>query len=108
MDPTATAQTTQSISPIVIAVIGFLGAVVGALITGLLQRKKNNADADNTTATANEQIRKTVMYLIEPLQTRVDGLEKELQDWKNWALALVHQLKALGCEPVPFKSHKDD
>jgi phage tail tape-measure protein len=107
MDPTAAAETTQSISPIVIAFFGFLGVVIGAFITGILQRKKNNAEADKSTAEANEQIRKTVMSLIQPLENKVNDLERELQDWKNWALALVQQIKKMGCEPVPFKSHKE-
>jgi type II secretory pathway pseudopilin PulG len=107
MDTAAVAETTQSISPIVIAIIGFLGVVVGAFVTGILQRKKNNAEADKSTAEANEQIRKTVMSLIQPLENKVNDLERELQDWKNWALALVQQIKKMGCEPVPFKSHKE-
>ena len=98
---------------VAIALIGFGGVVAGAIITGFWQRKKvaseavkSEADADKSAAEANEQIRKTVMSLIQPLESKVDELEKELQDWKNWALALVQQIKKLGCEPVPFKSHK--
>lgn len=94
-----------------VAIVGLISAIVGtavgALITGLLQRKKIVSEADKDCADANEQIRQTVMSLIEPLNKKVDALEKELQDWKNWALALVKQIKELGHEPVPFKSHKD-
>ena len=89
-----------------IAVIGVISGVAGALITGFFQRKSVNAEADKDCADTNEQIRKTVMALIEPLKKRVDELEKELQDWKDWALALVKQIKDLGHEPVPFKPKK--
>jgi len=90
----------------VAALIGVGGVIAGALVTGFIQHKKNNADADKSTAEANEQIRKTVMSLLQPLEDKVNELEKELQDWKDWALALVRQVKALGGDPVPFKSHK--
>lgn len=106
MEASAAAQSTNI--AIIIAVIGFASGFVGALIAGLFQRKKINSESDSTTATANEQIRKTVMELMKPLRDRVDELERELQDWKNWALALVRQIKELGCEPVPFKSHKEE
>jgi len=89
-----------------IAVVGVVGGIIGALITGLFQRKKVNSGIDNDTAQTNEQIRKTVMLLLTPLTNRVDELEKELRDWKNWAHALVNQLKCLGHEPVPFKPTK--
>lgn len=93
---------------IIIAVIGFVGVVAGAIVTGLLQRKKSKAETDKTAAEANEQIRKTVMSLIRPLEQKVDDLEKELAAWKCWALALVRQVKALGGDPVPFKEQKED
>jgi hypothetical protein len=107
MDSLATSSASQINIGIFIAIIGFLGVVVGALVTGLFQRKKTNAEADKDCADANEQIRQTVMSLLEPLNVKVNMLEKELEDWKNWALALFRQVKALGGEPVQFKSHKD-
>ncbi len=92
--------------PIVTAIIGGAGVVAGALITGLLQRRKIRAESEKDSADANEQIRKTVMALLDPLQKRVEQLETELDDWKNWAERLVHQVKCLGAEPVPFKERK--
>jgi uncharacterized transporter YbjL len=92
---------------IIPAVVGLIGVIAGAWITSASQRIKVKAEADKTTADANEQIRQTVMNLIKPLQDKVEGLEIELQDWKNWASALVKQIKCLGHEPVPFKSSKE-
>jgi len=96
------------------AVLGLVGVIAGALITSASQRKKVQAEVDKDQADANEVIRKTVMELLEPLNKKIDvqedeisKLKVELQDWKNWAYALVEQLKSLGChEPVPFKSSK--
>ncbi len=124
---------------VLVAVIGVVGGAVGALLTGLLQHKKVRAEtgkvnaeagkvqaeADKDCADTNEQIRKTVMSLLEPLSDRVTELESELAewkalasslgdrvteleaelaDWKAWASSLVAQIKSLGHDPVPFKS----
>jgi hypothetical protein len=88
---------------VVTALIGFAGVVAGAYITGLWQRKKSKAETDKTAAEANEQIRETVMSLIGPLEKKIKGLEKELAIWKCWALALAHQVKEMGGEPIPFQ-----
>ena len=93
---------------VLVAIIGLVGVAVGAAVTGLLQRKKIQAEADKDCAETNEQIRQTVMQLLTPLTNRVDELERELKDWKAWAHALVNQLKCLGHEPVPFKPTKRD
>ncbi len=92
------------------AIVGVVGVVAGALITGASQRHKVKAESAKAEAEAakikaeeNEQIRQTVMSLIEPLQEQINKLEQELEDWKNWADRLVTQIKGLGCEPVPFK-----
>lgn len=92
---------------IISAIVGVVGVVVGALITSASQKYKVQAETHKTEAEYNEQIRKTVMSLIEPLQKRVDELEKELADWQDWANRLVVQVKDMGCKPVPFKKNKD-
>jgi uncharacterized coiled-coil protein SlyX len=106
---------------IIPALIGLVGIVAGAWIQGAWNRRKVKAESIKDEADANEQIRETVMALIDPLKTRITEQDKkiddqnkvindlkiELQDWKDWANALVQQLKSLGChEPVPFKSSK--
>jgi uncharacterized protein HemX len=98
---------------IISAIVGVAGVVVGALITNASQQRKVKAESVKAEAEAarikadeNEQIRKTVMSLIEPLQEQINKLEQELEDWKNWADRLVTQIKGLGCEPVPFKQSK--
>ncbi len=91
---------------IVSAFVGLVGVVIGALITSASQKRKVKAESEKTEAEANEQIRQTVMQLINPLQKRIEELEIELRDWKNWANRLVTQIEGLGCEPVPFKSSK--
>lgn len=85
-----------------IAVIGVLGVAVGAIITGWFQQRKNKASADKDAADANEQIRSTVMSLIEPLNQKIDRLERENRSLKHWAEQLVCQVKERGGIPVPY------
>ena len=98
---------------IIVAIIGLLTGGMGAILTSLFQHRKTQAEADKDCADANEQIRVTVMALIEPLKRRIDELEDEVKklqtenaDLKDWAQALVIQIKNMGHEPIQFKSKK--
>ena len=62
------------------AIVGVIGVVAGALITGASQRHKVKAESAKAEAEAakikaeeNEQIRQTVMSLIEPLQEQINS-----------------------------------
>lgn len=99
--------------PIIIAIVGAIAALVGGLVAGLFGRAKTHADADKSAADANEQIRETVMALIQPLKDRVAELEREVEllqcenaGLKLWAEALVAQLKKVGQEPAEYKLQK--
>lgn len=96
--------------PIIIALVGAISALIGGLVAGLFGRAKNLAEADRSAADANEQIRETVMALIQPLKDRVAELEREVEllqcenaNLRLWAEALVAQLKEAGKEPVEYK-----
>jgi len=83
------------------AVWGVIGVVGGAIITGIVQLIVSKADY-------TQKIQETCIALITPLQNRIEELDTELKDWKNWAERLVKQVKKLGQEPVPFISSKKD
>lgn len=89
------------------AIIGFAGVLAGAILTGLFQRRKNNASALKDDAEATEQIRETVMHLIEPLNTRISKLERENRSLRHWAETLVCQVKDLGGVPAPYVEFVD-
>jgi hypothetical protein len=65
-------------SNIVVALIGGIGGVLGALVVGLFQRRKTGAETNKLQADANEVIRTTVMALINPLKTRIVELERRV------------------------------
>ena len=105
---------------VMVAIVGFLAAVAGSALTIYSQRRKVRAEANRNEADANEQIRQTVMSLIQPLKDTIidleqkreadkkemDALKSAMEKWKGWAFRLVDQLKGLGCEPVPFEVTK--
>lgn len=100
---------------IIVAIIGVVGVGVGAFITAWFVRRKTSAEATQTEAEANEQIRATVMLLIEPLKTRIFDLECEVAalkaenaDLKAWAALLVAQVTAAGLKPVPMPERKTE
>jgi len=88
---------------IISAIVGAAAGVIGAIITTRSQQRKLKAESSRVEADTNEQIRETVMLLIEPLKKRIAALEEELADWQDWAKRLVSQLKENGHDPVPFK-----
>jgi regulator of replication initiation timing len=94
---------------IIVAIVGAGAAVIGGIIGGMFSRPKTKAETDKTFADTNEQIRETVMALIDPLKKRVEELEREVRalqcenlDLRTWAEALVEQIKSLGKEPVAY------
>jgi uncharacterized protein HemX len=108
-------------SELIIAIIGAVGGACGALIVGLFQRKKTkaetnklNADAASVEADTNEQIRLTVMSLIEPLQNRIKDLERRVDQLESRIArylkrivylmdgirCLIEQLENAGMHPV--------
>jgi hypothetical protein len=103
-----------------VALIGVIGVIVGAFLQNRYQQrkvraktKKSIADAEKSTAEANSTITETVMSLLEPLRKRVEELELKVGDLqlensslKDWAEALVCQVKDLGGIPVEFKDHR--
>lgn len=105
---------------IVTVIVGLGGGAFGALITSASQRRKVHAEANEANARAekaraeaikikaeaDDEIRNTVMLLVDPLRKRIEELENELKGWKNWANRLVNQIKGMGCEPVPFEIQK--
>ena len=98
---------------IIVAIIGVVGVGVGAFITAWFVRRKTSAEATQTEAEANEQIRATVMLLIEPLKTRIFDLECEVaalkaenDALKAWAEELVRQVRCAGLEPVSMPERK--
>lgn len=98
-------------SNIIVAIIGLVAGVVGASIPAYIQRRKTSAEAQNTEADCNEQIRATVMMLIEPLKTRIFDLECEVaalkaenDALKAWAEELVRQVRGAGLKPVSMPS----
>ncbi|MEN6522852.1 MAG: hypothetical protein ABFD14_03920 [Anaerolineaceae bacterium] len=93
---------------IISAIVGALAGVIGSMITTKSQQRKLKAESSKAEADANEQIRATVMLLIEPLKQRIAALEEELADWQDWAKRLGCQVKDLGHEPVPFKVGKKE
>lgn len=65
------------------ALFGFLGAIIGAIITGLFLRRKTNADATDSISAAAVKIAKTAVDdLIDPLVARITGLEEQAQESK--------------------------
>lgn len=104
-------DTTGAIIAILVAALG--GGTIGAIINGLFQRRKVEAEAVITEADANDKIRVTVMSLIEPLTARVKELECEVRELKaenaglrDWAEALIRQIKGLGGTPIPYQEPK--
>ena len=98
---------------IIVAIIGFVSGIVGASLNAYFQRRKAIAEAEHTEADTNEQVRATVMLLIEPLKTRIFDLECEVaalkaenSDLKAWAALLVAQVTAAGLKPVPMPERK--
>jgi len=96
---------------IIVAVIGLVAGVVGAYLTAYFQRRKTSAEAEHTEADTNEQVRATVMMLIEPLKTRIFDLECEVAalkaenaELKEWAEMLVRQVRGAGLKPVAMPS----
>lgn len=92
---------------ITVALIGIAGVLVGSLVSWLFQRGKNKADITKV-------ITDTAMSLIQPLKAELEDLKREVKrlkaenaDLKDWAEALVCQIKELGKEPIAFKQ-KDD
>lgn len=65
------------------ALFGFLGAIIGAIITGLFLRRKTNAEATDSISAAAVKIAKTAVDdLIDPLVARITGLEEQAQESK--------------------------
>ncbi len=105
---------------VMVALVGLVAAVIGSGLTIYSQRHKVKAEAVKSEADANEQIRQTVMSLIQPLKDTIidleqkreadkremDSLRLQMFKLKDWAFRLVDQLKGLGCEPVPFEIEK--
>ena len=98
---------------IIVAIIGFVSGIVGASLNAYFQRRKAIAEAEHTEADTNEQVRATVMLLIEPLKTRIFDLECEVaalkaenDALKAWAEELVRQVRCAGLEPVSMPERK--
>lgn len=94
-------------SNVIVAIVGVVGGVIGSAITAFFNRRKSAAETEHTEADANEQVRVTVMMLLEPLKTRITELECEIAvlraenvDLKAWSEALVRQVISLGAQPV--------
>jgi hypothetical protein len=83
-------------SGVIIAVVGGLcSGVLGAIIVGLFQRRKTAADARKSEAEANEQIRITVMSLIDPLRNRISELEKRVSKLEGRAARYLKRIMYL-------------
>lgn len=98
---------------IINAIIGVIGVGVGAGLAGFFARQKTQAEAEQAEADTNEQIRATVMLLIQPLRDRVTELETEVATLKvencglkEWAALLVKQVKGMGGVPVAMPEPK--
>ena len=70
------------------AIIGALGAIVGAIIAGLFLRKKNDADA-------TEVITKIALNLIEPLDKKIMTLEKKNERYLKRLVVLMGGIEVL-------------
>lgn len=93
---------------IISAIVGAAAGVIGSYITTRSQQRKLKAESSKAEADANEQIRETVMLLLEPLKKRITALEEELADWQDWAKRLSCQVRESGREPEPFKVAKKE
>lgn len=94
------------------AIIGALGAIVGAVIAGLFMRRKNTAEA-------TEILTRIAMGMIEPLETKVNNLEKKINRYGKRIVylmggieTLLHQMdenKISPCwQPEEWEPNKDD
>ena len=80
-------------------ITAIISAIGGALVSGLLVRRKNNAEA-------SEVITRVAMSLITPLETKVKKLEKKLDRYGQRIIyltdgmqVLIKQIKQDGKEP---------
>jgi uncharacterized coiled-coil protein SlyX len=104
-------------------IIALIGAGV-SLYKAKPERKKINAESDSEIGNAADSIASGAKTVVDQLRQRMQELdardaEREkvqaemrrelrdvksaLADWQDWARRLVHQVKSLGYEPVPFK-----
>lgn len=101
------------------AIVGALGVVVGAVISGLFLRKKNTTEANKNSADATETITRIAMSMIEPLENKVNKLEKKINRYAGRIVilmggieTLLHQMdenKISPCwQPEEWDPNKDD
>jgi hypothetical protein len=106
------------------ALMGLIGAVIGAVVTGLFLKKKNDADAASVISEAAKGLVEPLRKQIADYAKRIDGLETEVyklkcqyQDkfdaWLKGIRILIKQIYKLGAKPewVPeelqgFDEHK--
>ena len=86
---------TEQIVTIVVAVAG--SGFLGAIINGFIGRRKAGADTEKAEAEAADQITKTALLLIDPLEKRIATLRLDLertQDDLKEAKAAIEDLTA--------------
>lgn len=87
----------DGIAPIIIAVIGALGAggIGAAAVTAWANRGKTNADASAILAESQRQFSDDLREVVSNLQTRLDAAELRIAQLEEDKLALQGELLAL-------------
>lgn len=105
----------------IFAAVTSLGALIGSIMAVVIAYRKQPAETRVLNADAAGKVTQSALAMLEPLQERVEYLEKELGDacleleslkktvnalkseneaLQDWARRLVHQVRSLGGEPV--------
>lgn len=80
---------------IIVALVGALFGFLGVIVGGWMQRKKNNAEAEKSTADANEVITSTVIKLIDPLNKKIEELEARVKTLESRSARYLKRIISL-------------
>lgn len=104
---------------LIVAVAAMLAALPG-LIALWQNKEQKKADKEKTSAETEKTSAETesihaevadkwagqvamLLARVVAIETELRQVKTDLDEWKDWANRLVHQVKAFGHEPVPFK-----